>query len=169
MSPPRKNHQGSEMLKSSQHHAGPCQEKAVVWISPPARSQLAGVLHTVAVFRDITVLLAPLTNGTSECPGLTAAGKCTLFFRARVLSSRSEGERIDHLLKFAMNSWLGLGLKPKAFPSMGSASAPAFQPSLQAEAASPHLHSLSCPVHQDKRHQHEHLGRIMVSVSESPI
>lgn len=142
-------------------------KKAVVWVSPPAGSQL--VLHAVAVFRDISALLAPLTNSTSECLDLTADGKCTLFFRARVLSSRSEGERLDHLLKFALNSWLGLGLKPWAFLSVGSASAAAFQPSLQADPAFPYLHSLSCPVHQDKCHQQEHLSRILVSELGSQI
>lgn len=142
-------------------------KKAVVWVSPPAGSQL--VLHAVAVFRDISALLAPLTNSTSECLDLTADGKCTLFFRARVLSSRSEGERLDHLLKFALNSWRGLGLKPWAFLSVGSASAAAFQPSLQADLAFPYLHSLSCPVHQDKCHQQEHLYRILVSELGSQI
>lgn len=93
-------HRSSEMLKNSQEHAGLCQERPLCEIL--LQQEASWQEHWMQWQRSETLScfwqLSP--NGTSECLGLTAAGKCTLFFRAAVLLSRSEGERLEHLLNF---------------------------------------------------------------------
>lgn len=81
-------------------------------------------------------------NGTSECLGLTAAGKCTLFFRAAVLLSRSEGERLEHLLNFL---WIhGQGLVCSAERVWAWAGLCSYLPTTPAGFSSPLQPLLTC-------------------------
>lgn len=114
-------HGSSEMLKSSQEHAGLCQEKAVVWDSPPARGQLAGALHEMAVIRDISVLLAAHTKRYLRVPGSHCSWQMHTVFQSSSAVEQIWRRKAWAFVKFPLNSWAGFGLQCRACLSMGRA------------------------------------------------